>query len=626
MRQRDSCRLIGVRRWSDNGPGRSAIALLAAITAIALISAGCDQVKSPAAGPPLAAAGSPRPAPATTDVIVVGAGLSGLTAALELGRAGVQVIVVDMASVFGGHAVMANGDLNIVRTPFQAARGIEDSPEVAYNDMIKWGKTTSVEWTRYYAENSQAEIYPWLTSLGVEFENVLRAPDNSVPRIHLTKGRGIGLVRPVYLACLSLPNILFRWNTQVTRLRQRTGHVAGVEVLDLRTDKPDTLLANSVVLATGGFQSNLDMVREYWAAGVPFPENFLAGSGINSTGAGHAVAHAAGGALVDMDRQMNLSSGIRDPRYPEIRRGLNAGNRDALWVNKVGRRFINESISPELTLPTVVQQPGSTYWAVFDAASRKSLQVSGSDWISFERIDELILQNPDLVKVAPTLDQLAKMTGLPAGTLQETVESFNRSIDAGLDIEFNRFGPGYGRIPPRIVQAPFYAVQFFPLTRKSMGGVAIDLHCRVLDANNRIIAGLFAVGELTGSAGINGESGMAGMFLGPCIVTGRVAARTILQEQPAQAKPSVPLQSEPEIRSATVHTQGCLVCHDLPALVAQPRSGYWHFAQVHRRVASDRMDCAKCHSELSPTYLPAVHRINPAVLAWACVKCHSGEN
>jgi len=231
------------------------------------------------------------------------------------------------------------------------------------------------------------------------------------------------------------------------------------------------------------------------------------------------------------------------------------------------------------------------------------------------------------VKVAPTLEQLATMTGLPAAALRETVESFNRSVDAGVDAGFKRFGPGHGKIPPRIGQAPFYAVEFFPLTRKSMGGVAIDLRCRVLDADQRTIAGLFAVGELTGSAGINGEAGMAGMFLGPCIVTGRVAARTILQELPARSGRSVPKQRpDREIRPSAAQTSGCMACHDLPALVSQPRPGYWHFEQVHRRVASGGMDCAACHSELSPTYLPAVHRINPAALAQACAKCHSGEN
>jgi succinate dehydrogenase/fumarate reductase flavoprotein subunit len=381
------------------------------------------------------------------------------------------------------------------------------------------------------------------------------------------------------------------------------------------------------VLATGGFQSNLDMVREYWASGVPFPENFLSGSGINSTGTGHKVASAAGAALVDMDRQMNLSSGIRDPRYPDRRRGLNAGNRDAIWINQLGHRFIDESLSPEITLNTIVQQPGSTYWAVFDAAARESFRVSGSDWISFEHIDALILRNPDLTKVAPTLDQLAQITGLPADALRKTVTDFNRSVVSGRDPEFNRFERGHGYTPPQILRPPFYAVQFFPLTRKSMGGVAIDLSCRVLDTKGEIIPGLFAIGELTGSAGINGESGMAGMFLGPCIVTGRVAARTVLQGLPANVAPPVhEFRPEVLVRSKSVDTQNCLTCHALPVLTAQSRQGYWHFEKVHRRVVTGAQDCAGCHSELSPTYQPAGHRINPTALAQACVKCHSGEN
>lgn len=605
----------------------SARAALSVLLALMLLAAGCGRPdQAPSTRAP-AASTLPARTPAQAEVIVVGAGLSGLTAALDLGRAGVRVLVLDMASVFGGHAVMANGDLNIVGTPDQTARGIVDSPEIAYADMIKWGHTESLDWARYYAENSQKEIYPWLTSLGVVFEDVLKAPDNSVPRIHLTQGRGIGLVRPVYLECLKLSNIVFRWNVRVTRLTKTDSRITGVELLDVRNGETSAVVAHAVVLATGGFQSNLDMVREYWAAGLPFPENFLAGSGVNSIGAGHKVAHAAGAALVEMDRQMNLASGIRDPRYPHIRRGLNAGNRDAIWVNREGRRFINESTPPEVALASVVRQPDSTYWAVFDAVSRQSFRVSGSDWILFERIDKLILQNPDLVKVAPTLEELAQLTGLPADALRETVETFNRSVDSGRDRAFDRFGPGHGQAPPKIAHPPFYAAQFFPLTRKSMGGVSIDLGCRVFDTSGRIIPGLFAVGELTGSAGINGETGMSGMFLGPCIVTGRVVARTILQDQSIGAK-SVPRILRPalEIRSGKADTQLCLACHNLPSLAAKSRRGYWHFERVHSRVVSSGMDCAACHSELSPTFLPEVHRLDPAGLAQSCVKCHSGED
>jgi succinate dehydrogenase/fumarate reductase flavoprotein subunit len=152
-------------------------------------------------------------------------------------------------------------------------------------------------------------------------------------------------------------------------------------------------------------------------------------------------------------------------------------------------------------------------------------------------------------------------------------------------------------------------MQAFPLTRKSMGGVAIDRQCRVVDSKNEPIPGLFAVGELTGLAGINGKAALEGTFLGPCIVTGRVAARTILSDR------------KPQSATGVTDVSRCADCHDLADLLAQPRPAYWHFENVHRVVHSRGTDCRNCHAELSP-YRDDHHRINPQALAASCVQCH----
>ena len=141
-----------------------------------------------------------------------------------------------------------------------------------------------------------------------------------------------------------------------------------------------------------------------------------------------------------------------------------------------------------------------------------------------------------------------------------------------------------------------------------MGGVAIDLKCRVLDREKRPIPGLYAVGELTGLAGINGKAALEGTFLGPCIVTGRVAARSLLTENPVDTKGSQKQRS-------------CLSCHNMPALLASPREGFWHFESVHRAAETRGLDCRHCHSELSP-YDEHAHEIRPQSLATSCVLCH----
>jgi hypothetical protein len=130
------------------------------------------------------------------DAIIVGAGISGLSAALELGRSGASVTVIDMASVFGGHAVMSQGGICVVDTPTQTAAGIVDSPDLAYDDFVRWGEDANAEWVRYYVDHSRRDIYDWLVELGVHFESVETAPGNTVDRFHQPSGRGVGLVTP----------------------------------------------------------------------------------------------------------------------------------------------------------------------------------------------------------------------------------------------------------------------------------------------------------------------------------------------------------------------------------------------------------------------------------------------
>ena len=224
--------------------------------------------------------------PRNADVIIVGAGISGLATALDLGRGGAKVMVVDMASVFGGHAVMSQGSTSIVGTPAQQEAGINDSPDLAFQDFHTWGEDPNTEWVRYYVDHSRTEIYDWLIELGVRFSEVVASSGNTVPREHQPVGRGIGLVSPIYRACLELENIQFLWNVKVEQLLIESERVAGVRVRELRNGNEMELRASGVVLATGGFQNNLDMVREYWPAEFRFPDRVLGGCGNNSVGSG----------------------------------------------------------------------------------------------------------------------------------------------------------------------------------------------------------------------------------------------------------------------------------------------------------------------------------------------------
>jgi len=552
-------------------------------------------------------------------VIVVGAGISGLCAALELGRGGADVTVIDMSSVFGGHAVMSQGGLTLVDTPLQREVGIEDSPELAFNDFVNWGPDANEPWVRYYVEHSRVDIYNWLVDVGIRFEGIeLGAPGNTADRFHQPVNRGIGLVTPIYRACLDHDSIRFVWNTQVTGLIKDDVRITGIEVRELRTGKVKQMPADAVVLATGGFQSNLDMVREYWPDDTPFPSRILIGSGRNSTGLGHRLAEQAGGTLSNMEFQWNYFTGIPDPRHPESQRGLSAANMYGILVNSDGVQFANLHDWAKAVMPPLLAHEPATCWWIFDEASKPNFVVSGTEWTKFEKVERLILNNPDLVQSADTLAELAEKTGLPAAALEETVRRWNELVDKGVDEDFHRFGPdktAYNNLAsPKIGTPPFYAMQSWPITRKSMGGVAIDLECRATDQSGQPIPGLYAVGELTGLAGVNGRAALEGTFLAPCVLTGRVAAKSILGTLNDLTPPA----------AAEISTERCADCHDIPDLIANKREGYWHFEECHRVVLERELNCLQCHAEMAP-YDEASHRIQPATMTGACIQCHIAQ-
>lgn len=282
-----------------------------------------------------------------------------------------------------------------------------------------------------------------------------------------------------------------------------------------------------------------------------------------------------------------------------------------------------------------------TYWMVFDSKGKQSLIVAGTEWESREAIEERILKNPELTKTGGSPRELATAAGLPPDAFEQTVRRYNEQIDRGEDVEFGRFRHGMAMpapgqkpptsaaaapLPPKIANPPYYAIQMFPLARKSLGGLRVDAQARVLDKKLRPIPGLFAAGEVTGFAGINGKAGLEGTFLGPCIFTGRVAGRSAAASvaiPPSQTNvPPVATTPAPAVSKASA--ADCATCHDLPALVKNARPGYWHFERVHTRVLAEHRRCQECHVELTP-YDPAKHHIDRLQQIQACTTCHASH-
>lgn len=541
------------------------------------------------------------------DVIVVGAGIAGLSAAIEAAAHGARVLVIDANSVGGGHAVKAGG-MALVNTTLQQQRGIEDSPWLAIGDLLAWGEDPDPYWVNRYAMESAPEVYDWLTDLGVEFTLILDAPESSVPRFHFTRGTAINIVVPLLRKAMYEPDIEFIWNTRVTALAQLHGRVTGISGENLRDGTRRLYRAHNVILATGGFQNNLDEVRANWNEGLSAPERILAGAGKFALGDGYRLASWAGADLRRMDQQEIFYNGLPDPRDPDNQRGLVARNPAALWVNASGRRFVNETESSKHVAAAIREQQPAGYWLIFDSVGARRFSVRDASWLNQTTIRQEILLNPAIVARSDSLSDLALRAGLPPRTLQATAETWNRMVAVGEDFRYGRFGPGnMSRAPQALNTPPYYAVHMLPLTRKSMGGPAIDGSARVLTPENQPIAGLYAAGELTGAAGINGRHGGSGTFLGPGVLTGRIAGRAAAQDALATKQSGTPRPlkiSTPPAAVATLHAPG-----------------YWHYSMAHERVQELGYSCERCHAGID--YMaPAADELRMLAQLETCTTCH----
>jgi uncharacterized protein len=290
------------------------------------------------------------------------------SAALESARAGNQVLVVDMSTVGGGHAIVSNGAVSLVNTPLQQQKGISDSTELASKDFLHRGGDADADWVDLYVKESKRSIYDWLTALGVTFDNLGQRPGNTVPRLHFSHGKGWGLVGPLYRECLRYPNIRFVWATKAEKLIvAKDGTVVGLTATNLRTGEGISFRAKNVIIATGGFGSNLQLVRENWPGWLPQPDRLLAGASQSAVGSGLQIVQDAGGAVSRLDHQWNYVLGLPDPDDPQHMRGLASFDVLSIWVNREGKRFTQEFGDPKINLHDLLHQTDKAYWAIFDS-------------------------------------------------------------------------------------------------------------------------------------------------------------------------------------------------------------------------------------------------------------------
>jgi flavocytochrome c len=462
-----------------------------------------------------------------TDVVIIGGGGAGIPAAIEVARAGGKAIVLEQAAECGGTAAISGGGCCIVGTPLQRSLGIEDTPDMAFEDWVKWGGGAADEvWARFYLEHTLHDLYHWAESCGAKWVDMKFQEGNRVHRWHRPDNNGLGLMTALIKTVQSLPNITIMTSTNAEKLIVENDRVAGVTAK--RSSDTIEIRSKNVVVATGGFNSNLDMVLEHRPEFKKF--KVMEGSGLGAKGTGHKMIKELGGYFTHMEHIWFYVYATPDYRDPQQRRGLVFRMVPGyIWFNQQGRRFHNESRTGGASAtPALLAQNPPHAWAIADTPMLAKIDVADpyyrrGDVIDRAKVQEL-LENSPYIKRGNTIEELGEKTGVEdIKNFVAEIDAYNKCFDAELDKE-----PKFGKSlkgSKKFDTPPYYAIQIFPLARKNFGGVKTDLRCRVLNKYFEPIPGLYAAGEVAGMAGghINGKAGLEGTMLGPSVFSGRVA-------------------------------------------------------------------------------------------------------
>lgn len=455
-----------------------------------------------------------------TELLVIGGGLAGFSAALTAANAGAQVLLLEKTGEIGGSSAMSGGCLAFAGTDMQHAEGIEDSAELLAKDLLEvGGHDNDAALVQVYADE-QLAAYEWLRELGVVFSPVIEASSGqSVPRVHTVDPADV--VRLLAARCQDTGRVQVMFGARATRLvRAKEG--ARVQGALVETAQgPITVEAKQgTVLASGGFARNAEMVHRF----APQYDHAVFTCGEGNTGDGLRMAMQLGADLRDMAYIKGTYG--KHPVDTTNHHSCLAVYKGAIAVNEHGKRFVDESISYKLLGDAVMQQPLHTSYQIFD----QPIFESGDDRVRI--LDFGRRMEEGLMIRAESLEALARMIEIPYEALRATVDRYNAAVDAGHDADFGRQSlvHHHGELC-RIETAPFYA---YPSTASVFGtycGIRIDTRMRVLDVFESPIDGLYAAGEVVG--GFHGGAYMTGSALGKALVFGRIAAREALGRRAA---------------------------------------------------------------------------------------------
>jgi fumarate reductase flavoprotein subunit len=448
-----------------------------------------------------------------TQLLIVGGGMAGFSAALEAAQAGLEVLLLEKQDETGGSSAMSGGCLAFAGTDLQAANGISDSDALLKRDLLEVGQhENDVALVDAYVAH-QLESYQWLCREGVAFSPIIEASSGqSVPRAHNIDPADT--VRLLAQRSVATGRVKVMMSTRAQRLIRADESAPVTGIVAEQAGESFAIEASAgVILASGGFGRNKELVHRF----SPLYDNAVFVGGDGNVGDGLLMAWKHGADL----RDMGFIKGTfgKHPVDTTNHHSCQAVYKGAIAVNQEGKRFVNESISYKLLGDAVMKESYHTCYQIFD----QPIFESGDDRVRIldfgRRLEDGLLIKED------TLEALAAQIEIPIEQLQHTLDRYNDGVTAGEDLDFKRTSlvHNHGK-PCRIEQGPFYA---YPSTAAVFGtycGLRIDADMRVIDVFDTPIEKLYAAGEVVG--GLHGGAYMTGSALGKAIIFGRLAART----------------------------------------------------------------------------------------------------
>ena len=529
----------------------SSTAIKTAVTE-ALTAMGFDPAAYAGAAAPAEEAAPAEKAAETLDcdVVVIGAGGAGMTAAITASDEGANVIILESTSFPGGNSVRSTGGMNAGPTEwrnqneFGEAAGVEATLKKVANypdneRIQELGKIVEEQWAAYQADpqgyfdtselfqldtliggggmndpalvkklvESSPDAIDWLDSLDPEIvlHNVAAFGGASVKRIHRPvdeNGKVVSVgayVVPLLQQNLEKRGIKLLTDTPATEILIDNGQAVGV-----KAEGPDasyTINAKAVVIASGGFGANNDMIK----AVRPDLDGFITTNAPGIQGQGIRMAQAVGADTVDMEQiQLHPTVHVEGTSANLITEGLRGDG--AILVNQEGERFFDEVSTRDKVSAAEFEQTGGYAWLIVDSRMSDASNV----------IQGYI--NKGYAETGDTVEALAKAIGAPAETLVNTMTNWNACVEQKSDPEFGRVS-----FANPLDQAPFYAIKVQPGVHHTMGGIKINDNAQVIDTDGNVIAGIFAAGEVTG--GVHGNNRLGGNAVADFTIYGRIAGQ-----------------------------------------------------------------------------------------------------